>query len=79
MIEKYRSVHFVNYRFYLFKQKNIGIELHKNKKMLTPFYVFRWDQREPTKVKNEIPSTETATTVSSLSMNIEPTLSNSTS
>ena len=43
-------------------------------------FCFRWDQREPTKVKNEMSSSETATAVSSLSMNItEPTLSNSTS
>jgi hypothetical protein len=41
--------------------------------------LFRWDLREPIKVKNETSSAETTTTVPSLSMNTEITLSNSTS
>ncbi|CAF4245474.1 unnamed protein product, partial [Rotaria sp. Silwood2] len=39
----------------------------------------KWDQREPPKVKPEASSIETATAASSLSINTETTLSNSTS
>ncbi|CAF1047243.1 unnamed protein product [Adineta steineri] len=39
----------------------------------------KWDQREPIKIKNEPPSTDTPVSASSLSMNTEITLSNSTS
>ncbi|CAF3358969.1 unnamed protein product [Rotaria sp. Silwood1] len=60
------------------KITNNDAEQRQNQRKLNP-QSSKWDQREPPKVKSEASSIETATAASSLSINTETTLSNSTS